>query len=406
MIAAIASGESRLYRFATGQDCRSTLGCLRRLGIEIREEPEVVTITGQGLHGLRRPAGPLDAGNSGTTMRLLAGILAGQPFESILSGDVSLSRRPMERIITPLRLMGASIVAAPGGFPPLSIRGGGLHGLRYELPVASAQVKSCVLLAGLYAAGETAVREATPTRAHTEIALREFGVSVREEDGWIVLRTSPLLQPRDLEVPADLSSASFFVAATLLVPGSRLLLRRVGLAPGRKGLLQYLQQAGAEIRLEHEEVIAGEPRGDVRIAHNPAFLKQKLPPLGGGAVAALIDEIPALAVLASRTEGGLEVRGARELRFKESDRISALAQNLQAMGARVEELPDGLRIGGGRPLSGCDIHPHGDHRIAMAFAVGALSARGETRIHDAECVDISFPGFWEILASVSTGGVA
>jgi 3-phosphoshikimate 1-carboxyvinyltransferase len=339
----------------------------------------------------------LDAGNSGTTIRLLSGILAGHFFESAISGDQSLSNRPMGRIIRPLRSMGAMIESREGELPPLRIRGGNLKGMRYRLPVASAQVKSCVLLAGLYGDEPTAVEEETPTRDHTEIALREFGGVVRIKGAWIEADPKPILKGRNLSVPGDLSGAAFFIVAAALSPGSDLLIPRVGLNERRRELLDYLVSAG--VRLEIENIIedAGEPRGDLRIRYNPVLLEQTLPPIKGKMTAALIDEIPILSILGSQMRGGLEIGDAHELRIKESDRISALAVNLKAMGAAVEEKADGLIISGGRKLKGAEIKTQGDHRIAMAFAIAGLCAERETRIHEAECADVSFPGFWDAL---------
>ena len=330
-------------------------------------------------------------------MRLLSGILAGHPFESSIGGDSSLCRRPMGRILQPLRQMGADIQSREGELPPLKIRGRFLNAIRYSLPVASAQVKSCVLLAGLYGDGSTAVEETTPTRDHTEIALKEFGGTVRIRGSWIEVDPNPELGAQKLTVPGDLSGAAFFLAAAALVPGSGISIPDVGLNARRRALLHYLVSAGADLAVENENEAAGEPRGDVRIRYSPDFLKQQLPPIRGALVASLIDEIPVLSVLGSQTLGGLAISDARELRVKESDRISAIAANLHAMGADIREQPDGLIIPGRCRLRGAEIVTRGDHRIAMAFAVAALAARGRTRIHDAECVDVSFPGFWEAL---------
>jgi len=403
MLAAIAEGPSELRHFASSQDCRSTLGCLRGLGVEVREEGDAVTVFGRGLNGLCAPAGVLDAGNSGTTMRLLSGILAGQTFQSTISGDESLSRRPMGRIAQPLRLMGAAVEARARDLPPLTIRGGKLRGLRYALPVASAQVKSCVLLAGLYSQGATAVREDIPTRDHTEIALANFGCAVRQDGSWIEVETGPRLIGRNLDVPGDLSGAAFFLAAAALVPDSELILPHVGLNHRRRELLDYLQSAGMDIAVENLSECAGEPRGDLRVRHSTGFLDGGMPAIGEPLAASLIDEIPVLAVLGSQTAGGIEISGAGELRVKESDRIAALAANLAAMGARVEERPDGLIIRGRQRLRGADIDTRGDHRIAMAFAVAGMAADGETRIHDAECAAVSYPDFWDTLDRVSSG---
>jgi 3-phosphoshikimate 1-carboxyvinyltransferase len=403
MLAAIAEGVSVLNHFAASRDCHSTLDCLRLLGVEMNEVGDSVTIHGRGLRGLRVPDRILDAGNSGTTIRLLSGILAGHSFESAISGDQSLSNRPMGRIIRPLRSMGATIESRQGELPPLRIRGGQLKGMRYSLPVASAQVKSCVLLAGLYGRESTAVEEIVPTRDHTEIALREFGSSVRIDGNWIEVDPEPVLKARRLSIPGDLSGAAFFIIAAALSPNSDLILPGVGLNKRRRELLDYLISAGVDLDIENVTEDAGEPRGDLRIRYNAALLKRRLPPIKGEQTAALIDEIPILSILGSQVEGGLEISDAHELRIKESDRISALASNLKSMGAEVEEKPDGLIISGGQKLHGADIITQGDHRIAMAFAIAGLSAQPETRIHDAECADVSFPGFWEALQKVTKG---
>jgi 3-phosphoshikimate 1-carboxyvinyltransferase len=403
MLAAIAEGTSVIRHFAAGRDCRSTLECLQSLGVSIQESGETVTIRGCGLRGLRAPDNILDAGNSGTTIRLLSGILAGQRFESAISGDESLSNRPMGRILKPLRLMGATVESRERELPPLRIRGGGLKGIRYSLPVASAQVKSCVLLAGLYGQGPTAVEEVVPTRDHTEIALKEFGAVIRISGNWIEVDPEPQLKARELSVPGDLSGAAFFIAAAALVPHSDLSLPGVGLNGRRRELINYLLRAGVDLAVENETEVSGEARGDLHVRHNPEFLKRKLPPIHGAQTASLIDEIPVLSVLGARAAGGLEISNAEELRVKESDRISTLASNLNAMGAEAVEKPDGLIIPGGRRLHGADIRTLSDHRIAMAFAVAALAAHGETRIHDAECADVSFPGFWNALQQIIGG---
>jgi 3-phosphoshikimate 1-carboxyvinyltransferase len=402
MLAAIADGISVIERFAASRDCHSTLACLQALGVEVFESGATVIIKGRGLQGLKAPGRMLDAGNSGTTIRLLAGILAGHPFESSISGDESLSNRPMGRIIRPLRQMGAEIDSRERELPPLRIKGGSLKGIRYTLPVASAQVKSCVLLAGLYGEGPTAVEETTPTRDHTEIALKEFGGALRTEGNWIEVDPRPKLQGRRLVVPADLSGAAFFLVAAALVPNSELSLPSVGLNKRRRELLDYLASAGMNLKIEHEMEIGGEPRGDLRVCYSPDLLQRQLPPIKGELVASLIDEIPVLAVLGSQAAGGLTISDAHELRVKESDRISAIVTNLRAMGAEVEEKPDGLSTPGAQHLRGADIVTRNDHRIAMAFAIAALAARGETRIHDAECADVSFPGFWDALRTSAT----
>jgi 3-phosphoshikimate 1-carboxyvinyltransferase len=401
MLAAIAEGTTVIRHFAASQDCHSTLGCLSTLGVEIQETSDAVMIKGRGLHGLRAPERMLDAENSGTTIRLLSGILAGHGFECAITGDSSLSSRPMGRIIQPLRLMGTAIESRDKDLPPLKIRGGSLKGIRYSLPVASAQVKSCVLLAGLYGAGTTAVEEKIPTRDHTEIALREFGGTIRIIGDWIEVDPEPRLQARPLVVPGDLSGAAFFLVAASLVRDSDLCLPGVSLNERRRELLAYLVRAGMDLCVENESRDAGEARGDLRVRFSSDFLKGRLPAIQGAEVAALIDEIPVLAVLGSQIAGGLEISDAQELRIKESDRIAAVAANLRSMGAEVTEKPDGLIIPGGQKLKGADIATRKDHRIAMAFAVAGLTAQGETRIHDAECANVSFPDFWSTLETIT-----
>jgi 3-phosphoshikimate 1-carboxyvinyltransferase len=401
MLAAIAEGVSTLDHFAASRDCHSTLDCLRSLGVELDEVGDKVSIQGCGLRGLKHPDRILDAGNSGTTIRLLSGILAGHPFDSIISGDQSLSNRPMGRIIRPLRSMNATIESREGELPPLKIRGGLLNGIRYKLPVASAQVKSCILFAGLYGDKPTAVEETIPTRDHTEIALNEFGGSVRMDGNWIEVDPEQVLKARHLSIPGDLSGAAFFIVAAALSPNSDLVLPGVGLNRRRRELLDYLMSAGLDLQIENICEDAGESRGDLRVRYSANLLQRQLPPIKRELTAALIDEIPVLSVLGSQVKGGLEISDAHELRIKESDRISALAANLRSMGAAVEEKSDGLIISGGQKLQGADIVTHGDHRIAMAFAIAGLLARGETRIHEAECADVSFPGFWEAVRQVS-----
>jgi 3-phosphoshikimate 1-carboxyvinyltransferase len=400
MIAAIAKGASAIRHFAASRDCHSTLACLGALGVEIQEEGDTVIIRGMGLRGLKAPGRMLDAGNSGTTIRLLSGILAGHAFSSSITGDDSLANRPMGRIIRPLRQMGAAIESREGDLPPLTIHGGRLNGIRYSLPVASAQVKSCILLAGLYGDGPTAIEEVVPTRDHTETALKEFGGTVRIKGNWIEADPEPRLRSRSLTVPGDLSGAAFFLIASALIPGSDLRLPAIGLNARRRELLNYLVRSGMDITVENEVEEAGEPKGDLRVRYNAQVLDRKLPPIQGKETAALIDEIPVLSVLGANAAGGLEISDARELRVKESDRITAIAVNLRAMGVDVTEKPDGLSISGGRHFRGADIHTRGDHRIAMAFAVAALAADGDTHIHDAECADVSFPGFWDALRKV------
>ncbi|MGO4880286.1 MAG: 3-phosphoshikimate 1-carboxyvinyltransferase [Bryobacteraceae bacterium] len=396
MIASIAEGPSRIRNYSTGADCHSTLGAMRALGVPIEENGTEVTVRGQGLGGLRAPVADMDAGNSGSTIRMLSGILAAQAFTSRIGGDESLSRRPMARIIEPLSRMGASISARDGRFPPLEIHGARLHPIDYTLPVPSAQVKTCVLFAGLYADGETIVREPVRSRDHTEIALREFGADLRVQGKVITLAGRPRLSGRDLAVPSDLSSAAFFIVAALLLPGSLLSIRGVGLNPTRSTLLDFLVGMGAAIRINNVESAHGELSGELVVASSR---------VRGGVIekeitAALIDEIPVLAVLGAASADGLTIRDAGELRIKETDRIATVAENLRRMGVAVEELPDGMVIPGRQRFRAAELDSFGDHRIAMAFAIAALAADGESAIAGAEAASISFPEFFDTLGQI------
>lgn len=393
MLAAIAEGRTRIHNYSTGADCASTLGCVRALGIPVEREATEVTVSGRGLDGLQPPSETLDAGNSGSTIRMLSGILAAQPFASRIAGDESLSRRPMQRIIQPLEAMGASIAAREGRFPPLEIHSARLHSIDYTLPVASAQVKTCLLLAGLFADGTTVVREPARTRDHTEIALREFGAAVDVRGRVISVESRPRLRPLDLTVPGDLSSAAFFLVAALLLPGSHIVIEGVGLNPTRSELLDCLIAMGADLRVRNLALGAGEPSGDIEVRHSRIL---------GGVIekdltAALIDEIPVLAVLGAASQDGLIVRNAAELRVKETDRIATVAENLGRMGVAVEVFPDGLRVPGRQKFRAAELDSFGDHRIAMAFAVAALAAGGESTICGAEAAAVSFPEFFDLL---------
>src|SRR5437667_687992 len=356
MLAAIAEGPSEVHYFSSSADCRSTLACLEKLGARMERKDETLTIQGGGLKGLRQPSGRLDAGNSGSTMRMLGGILAGQSFRSVIEGDASLSRRPMERVVEPLALMGARIRTAEGGLPPLEIEGGELRALRYELPVPSAQVKSAVLMAGLYAEGQTEVVEPLPTRDHTEIALEQMGADIGRHGQTIAVRGPARLEAKKLYVPGDISSAAFFIVAGLLVPDSNLVVENVGLNPTRTALLDLLVPRGGRIKVLNVEMINGELLGDLHVESSPVQ-GGEIPP---EAIPGLIDELPVLAVLGTQTEQGLSFHGAAELRVKESDRIAAAAENLRRMGARVEEFPDGLSVAGQQTLRGAEIESHGD----------------------------------------------
>ena len=392
MLAAIAEGTTRLENFSTGVDCASTLTCLKTLGVEWERKENRVLIHGRGAK-LHPPKLPLDCANSGSTMRMLSGILAGQQFTSELIGDESLSRRPMARIIIPLQTMGAKIVANDGGRPPLRITGGRLKGIDYKMPVASAQVKSALLFAGLFADGETCVLEPVRTRDHGELALRAFGAQLKHRGNEARITGGQKLHAIEAQIPGDLSSAAFFLCAAALFRGSQLTITALLMNPTRARLLDVLISMGARISVTQLEEQHGELRGTVRV--EGGTLKGAI--IAAADTAALIDEIPVLAAIAPYTATGVEIRDARELRVKESDRIAAIAANLRAMGAQMEERDDGLRIPGGQKLHGAEIDSFGDHRIAMAFAVAALRAEGETTIRGADAAVISYPGFFEAL---------
>ena len=398
LIASIAEGETRIRNYSTGADCHSTLGCVRALGIEVEGAGTEFAIRGKGLEGLRQATGDLDAGNSGSTIRMLSGILAAQAFRTRIGGDESLSRRPMRRIIEPLAEMGARIGAREGQFPPLEIQGARLRGIDYTLPVASAQVKTCVLLAGLFAEGATSVTEPARSRDHTEIALREFGAEVTVERRKITVAGRGRLTGRELTAPSDLSSAAFFMVAALLLPGSKLGIRGVGLNPTRSALLDFLMGMGAKIRILDLESRNGELVGDLLVEHS----ELRGGTIEGGMTAALIDEIPVLAVMGAATEEGITVRDASELRVKETDRIRTVVDNLRRMGVEAEELPDGMAIPGRQKFHAAELDSFGDHRIAMAFAVAALSGDGDSVIHGAEAASVSFPEFWETLGQITS----
>jgi 3-phosphoshikimate 1-carboxyvinyltransferase len=400
MLGALAQGTTRLSNFSTGADCASTLACLRQLGCTIRisrngnNGPELIEI--EGVERLSPPAESLDCGNSGSTMRMLAGILAGHDILCPLHGDESLSRRPMGRVMTPLREMGARISAAAGDRPPLQIQGGNLHAIQYVMPVASAQVKSAVLFAGLRAEGETTVEEPYRTRDHSEQALRAFGVELSRSRNRVTLQGGQKLNAIQAAVPGDISSAAFFLCAAALFPESNLLIEDLLLNPTRASLLDVLKILGASISVINLEEHHGELVGTVKIEHEAL----KGITIEGGQSVALIDELPVLAAIAPYTRDGIEIRDAKELRVKESDRIALVARNLRAMGAECEEREDGVRVPGKQKLHGAEIDSGGDHRIAMAFAVAALRAEGESVIHGAESARISFPGFFEMLEGV------
>ncbi len=398
MLAAIAEGETRITGYADGEDCRATLECLRALGVAIEHQEGRIVVHGVGKQGLRPPARPLDCGNSGTTMRLIAGILAGQPFDSVLTGDASLSARPMRRIIEPLEQMGI-VVDSVNERAPLTIHGRSrLNAIEYRTPVASAQIKSCVLLAALNAEGTTTVIEAAPTRDHTERMLRWFGIEVRtanaNDRSAVSVSGDSVLTARDITVPADISAAAFLMVAAACLPGSDIKLANVGINPLRSVICGVLTDAGAAIEMSDKSEGSNEPVSTITVRgglsqHAPIEIK-------GKRTAALIDEIPILAVLGTQLDRGLEVRDAHELRVKESDRIAAIAENLTRMGASISEFDDGFRVERSE-LRGALITTHGDHRIAMAFAIAGLLADGETELDDPHCAAVSFPRFFDEL---------
>lgn len=397
MFGSIADGTTEIHNFLPGADCLATIRCFRALGIEIEQEGSTVIVHGKGLHGLSAPSHILDVGNSGTTTRLLSGILAGQPFESKLSGDESLNSRPMKRIIDPLTQMGADISSIlHNGCAPLYIAPSRLHGIHYDSPVASAQVKSCILLAGLYADGETSVTEPGLSRNHTELMLKEFGADIRSVHDLDCSRTTAIIQPgrelhgQKLTVPGDISSAAYFIAAGLIVPDSEIRITNVGINPTRAGILKVCEDMGARIELSNERTEGGEKIADITV--RTSRLHGTV--IEGDIIPALIDEIPVIAVMAAVAEGTTVIRDAAELKVKETDRIETVTDNLKAMGCDVTPTEDGMIINGGK-LKGASIHTLLDHRIAMAFSIAALAAEGRTRILDSKCVDVSYPAFYD-----------
>ena len=403
LLAALADGASTISRYAPGADCAATLACLAALGVAVdgpHDAPDgepahrIVTIQGRGVGDLEAPAITLDAGNSGTTLRLLSGVLAGQRFDTVITGDRSLRGRPMRRIIEPLSRMGARL-SAEDDRPPITVRGAPLRGIDFTPPVASAQVKSAVLLAGLHATGETIVRERHATRDHTERAFSVFGVELARGDGRISLRGGQQLRCARLTVPGDASSAAFWAAAAAALPHSDVTLDDVGLNPTRIGCLALLERVGAHVQVFDTTETGGEPRGSVRVRYGGNARLE----LGPGDVPGVIDELPVLAALATHG-GALRVTGAGELRHKESDRITALAAGLRGLGGQIEEMEDGFDVVGDRRLRGGTADAAGDHRLAMAFAIAALGAEQPSEIHNAEVVDVSYPGFFDILASI------
>ncbi len=395
MLGALARGVTEIRGFLDAEDCWSTVNCLRALGVKITLKGRRLLVEGRNKK-LTEPAGKLDAGNSGTTARLLLGILAGQDFRATLSGDRSLQQRPMKRIIDPLRQMGADFEDNEGTLP-ISIRGGKLQPISFKSPRASAQVKSAVLLAGLFADGATVVEEPSRSRNHTELMLSRFGAGIRVDDNRITLQGRTVLKGGPVRIPGDISAAAFLMVAAAITPGSELLLKDVGVNPTRSGVIDVLLEMGASLELQQEKTWGREPVADIMVKGNTGLKGVKI---GGEMIPRLIDEIPVLAVAAAVAEGKTIISDASELRVKESDRISALAGELKKMGVRIEETDDGLVIEGGEKLQGADVQSCGDHRVAMALAVAGLAAEGETAVSDAEVINISFPGFMQALRSV------
>lgn len=397
MFGSLAEGTTEVTNFLQGADCLSTIDCFRKMGIEIENTPEHILIHGKGLHGLSAPSAVLDAGNSGTTTRLISGILAAQPFETTLTGDDSIKKRPMRRIIEPLSMMGANITSVCGnGCAPLHIIGSPLHGIHYHSKVASAQVKSSILLAGLYADGITKVTEPVVSRNHSEIMLKYFGADIRTDKKTVSISPEPLLKGQKVNVPGDISSAAYFIAAGLLVPGAEILIRNIGINPTRDGIIKVAQAMGGDITLLNRND-EGEPTADLLVKHSSLHGVT----VEGDIIPTLIDEIPIINIMAACAEGTTVIKDAAELKVKESNRIDVMVEYLSAMGCQIRGTEDGMVIEGGRPLHGAVIHPHMDHRIAMSFAIAALAADGETEITDSDIVTVSYPDFYKELARLT-----
>lgn len=402
MFGSLARGTTKITHFLNGADCLATIDCFRQMGISIEQEQECVLVHGKGLRGLTAPSAQLYTGNSGTTTRLLSGILSGQSFASVMSGDESLNTRPMNRIIAPLSQMGANITSIhENGCAPLRISPKSLHGISYQSPVASAQVKSAILLAGLYAEGETSVTEPALSRNHTELMLSEFGASIRssiQENGTATAVIQPCdeLYAQSICVPGDISSAAYFIAAALLVPDAELLIKNVGINPTRAGFLEVCRAMGADITLLNESAEGGEPHADLLVKSS----NLKGTTIQGNLIPTLIDEIPMIAVMAAFAEGTTVIQDAAELKVKETNRIDTVTCNLKAMGAKITPTEDGMIIEGGAGLNGAEIKSFLDHRIAMAFSIAGLASQGETIIQESQCVDVSYPSFFSTLEEI------
>lgn len=397
MLGSIASGITEVHGFLNGADCISSMNCFRQMGVDIAYDGSIVTIHGNGLHGLKAPADTLDVGNSGTTTRLMSGILAAQNFSSRVIGDDSICRRPMKRIITPLAMMGADITSERGNdCAPLIINGRKLKGIHYDSPVASAQVKSCVLLAGLYADGETSVTEPYVSRNHTELMLNAFGGSCTTLGTTATVTSDPVLTGQKIIVPGDISSAAYFLVAGLIAENSEITIKNVGINPTRDGIIDVIKMMGGDITFTNVNADSGEPTADITV--KTSSLKGCV--IEGDIIPKLIDEIPVIAILACFAEGETVIKDAAELKVKESNRIDVMVNNLSAMGADITGTDDGMIIRGGKPLHSAVIHSKKDHRIAMSFAIAAMCAEGETEILDANCVNISYPDFYRDLENL------
>jgi 3-phosphoshikimate 1-carboxyvinyltransferase len=398
----LAEGEAEINNFAPGGDCLATVRCLRALGVTIsRKGSSTLSVSGTGADGLKEAGNVLNASNSGTTMRLLGGLLASQPFLSVITGDASLRNRPMGRLIGPLRLMGAELWGrGRDSFAPLVIRGGRLRGIDFTLPVPSAQIKSAILLAGLFADGETVVRQTVPSRDHTERMLKQMGANLKTQGSSIsLLPSNSPLASTDFHVPGDISSAAYFLVAGAIHPNAKIAVRNCGINPTRTGILDILAAMGARIRVENERLEASEPSADIVVESS----ELKGTEIGGDVIPRLIDEIPVLAVAGCVAKGKTVIRDAGELSMKESDRIATVVGELSRLGARIEPLPDGMIIYGGKPLSGAEVDSHFDHRLAMSLAVAGLIAGGETTIRHAQAAQVSYPAFWDTIASLTAG---
>ena len=398
MLGSIADGITEVHHFLQGADCLSSIACFRQMGINIENNGDIVRIHGKGLHGLKQPSDILDTGNSGTTTRLMSGILAGQNFECIVNGDASIQSRPMRRIITPLSLMGASIESLKGNdCAPLKITGKKIKGIHYDSPVSSAQVKSAILLAGRYAEGETSVTEPVLSRNHTELMLKGCGGDITSNGTTAILRPAERLDAPKIVVPGDISSAAYFMAAGLIGPGSEICIKNVGINPTRDGMIRVCQAMGGNIRMENIHEVCGEPVADIIVSHSNLHGIM----IEGDIIPTLIDELPIIAVMAAFADGQTVIRDAAELKVKESDRIAVMTENLSAMGVDITPTDDGMIINGGKTPCGAQIQSHLDHRIAMSFAVAALASDGETEIIGSDCVNISYPTFYNDLFNLS-----